>query len=967
MSHTSQSLLQTIKLIEKSAKPEYMEMIYSELDFYSKNEQKLKLNLNEVCKLINMIGTYLVKGESFNTTESQLIFDTFCDKDFMHLLLTYSNFNLYEINLEIIKTFSFLMTNIKSTTYLYYFFSKNLLNRIINKDYSKYDEEFLSYYINFLKSLSLRLDDKTIHLFYDDKTNSFPIIENVIKLYNHRDSMIRNVVRNIVLNILKIKGANLQEHFIELPSISYLANLACHLRDMCIKIDEEVENKNINNLPYLFDDLIDEATYIDDLLNLNLNKINYIIINSIFYYFIIPVLCGALGEKSNKISKKVALFLIIFFFIYMKNEIFKNCLFALLFFEELNQDLDYLFTYPQEKANYSFYPDNSKENSFFHYISENYSSKLLLTIIKKDNIIYNKYKDKYPQLGVILEKCEGMYEKYTQSKNDNSFIDTKEQIEMVLNSFFNEDESNNMSQYHLNLSMSTGLGVGQYSKENTGEIYNICFLCYINPIFIELKGAQKEENSAYLNHKKNVIKEGIDKIMEEKDEDMVLLINILIFIVQQKEINISENLLKHVGLENILEKIIVKESLIENVFNIISNKKKIDNSPLSELCLNNNNFNYNNEFFQITKDSKNKILNTIKLPLLLSKYFLIHHKDNININEEKKINAFLLPFIYRLIILNIINLSFNKNNSFELKKESNTFSLIINNIETLYKNILEEINSLIKQNEKYRNDGYKIFYKKWQYYNEKFNNKVTLDLIKDKIMNTSYLLLMDEFEKNEEENYFPEVSKKYSNNKEYIFENYLLLFMMVHDLREMLLINNKFFKSLNSLNLIKNKFPIQNNEPELNINEEYELQKIKSMKNFNNLPIFYKFQEKDDFVEGQLIFLNKYVYFVEMLNENKMKIKYKFKINTIYLYQDNLNDEDINIIHYLIYEDIFEKNKKNKEKFNIQVKYKDEQIKEEIAKYINDKNFSLNNDERINFSNYLEQINNNIKSNDEDF
>ena len=691
MSHTSQSLLQTIKLIEKSAKPEYMEMIYSELDFYSKNEQKLKLNLNEVCKLINMIGTYLVKGESFNTTESQLIFDTFCDRDFMHLLLTYSNFNLYEINLEIIKTFSFLMTNIKSTTYLYYFFSKNLLNRIINKDYSKYDEEFLSYYINFLKSLSLRLDDKTIHLFYDDKTNSFPIIENVIKLYNHRDSMIRNVVRNIVLNILKIKGANLQEHFIELPSISYLANLACHLRDMCIKIDEEVENKNINNLPYLFDDLIDEATYIDDLLNLNLNKINYIIINSIFYYFIIPVLCGALGEKSNKISKKVALFLIIFFFIYMKNEIFKNCLFALLFFEELNQDLDYLFTYPQEKANYSFYPDNSKENSFFHYISENYSSKLLLTIIKKDNIIYNKYKDKYPQLGVILEKCEGMYEKYTQSKNDNSFIDTKEQIEMVLNSFFNEDESNNMSQYHLNLSMSTGLGVGQYSKENTGEIYNICFLCYINPIFIELKGAQKEENSTYLNHKKNVIKEGIDKIMEEKDEDMVLLINILIFIVQQKEINISENLLKHVGLENILEKIIVKESLIENVFNIISNKKKIDNSPLSELCLNNNNFNYNNEFFQITKDSKNKILNTIKLPLLLSKYFLIHHKDNININEEKKINAFLLPFIYRLIILNIINLSFNKNNSFELKKESNTFSLIINNIETLYKNKMKNI------------------------------------------------------------------------------------------------------------------------------------------------------------------------------------------------------------------------------------------------------------------------------------
>ena len=64
---------------------------------------------------------------------------------------------------------------------------------------------------------------------------------------------------------------NIQDHFTELPSISYLANLACHLRDICIKINNDIENKNISNLQYLYDDLIDEATYIDDLLNLNLN------------------------------------------------------------------------------------------------------------------------------------------------------------------------------------------------------------------------------------------------------------------------------------------------------------------------------------------------------------------------------------------------------------------------------------------------------------------------------------------------------------------------------------------------------------------------------------------------------------------------------------------------------------------------------------------------------------------------
>ena len=198
MSHQSQILSQKIKSIEKIANPENMEIIYQELSSLSENESKLKSNIPEICKLINLIGTYLVKGEAINTTESQLIFDTFCAKDFMKLLLKYSSFDIYHINLEIIKTFSFLMINIKNTVYLYYFFSKNLLNGIINKDYSKYDEDFLSYYINFLKSLSLRLDEVSVQLFYDERKNSFPIIENVIKLYNHRDSMIRNVVRNRV-------------------------------------------------------------------------------------------------------------------------------------------------------------------------------------------------------------------------------------------------------------------------------------------------------------------------------------------------------------------------------------------------------------------------------------------------------------------------------------------------------------------------------------------------------------------------------------------------------------------------------------------------------------------------------------------------------------------------------------------------------------------------------------------------
>ena len=985
-------LSDVIKSLEKNATPENMEIIYKELKSLSNDETKLKKNLTEACNLINLIGTYLVKGEGLNTTESQLIFDTFCDLDFMSILVKFSSFNIYEINLEIINTFSFLMINIKSTTYLYYFFSKNLLNKIINKDYSKYDEEFLSYYINFLKSLSLRLDEVSVQLFYFEKTNNFPLIENVLKLYNHRDSMVRNVVRNIILNILKINCPNIQDHFTELPSISYLANIACHLRDICLQINDNVAQKKISNLNYLYDDLIDEATYIDDLLNLNLTKINYIIINCLFYYLIIPIICGSISEKTNRISKQVALFLIIFFFVNMKNEIFKNCLFSIIFFEQLSLDLEIFFVIPPERKNYSFYSDNKKDISFCQFISENYSSKFLLTMIQDDNIIYNKYKNKYPQIGEIMKNCKGIYQKLLTSKNEVLFVDIKDRLEMIINSFFSEEESNIMSQNHRNLSMSTGLGVGQFSKESTGgEIFNICFLCYLNQIFLDLKGNQKNENSSYLNYTKNIVKEGLYKIIEDLDEDnleMILLVNMLIFIVQNKEINICVNLLRHAELENIKEKVVVKESLMKNVLNFFNKKTKND-SPLSELCFDNNNFNFINDYFSITKDPKNQILNTIKLPLLLSYHLLLKNKsnkynknenndkekDNETNNKDNKdtdiINIFLLPITYKLIISNILNLSVNSSNIFQLKKEKNDYDMLINNIDNIYKQVLEIITEFLKKNEKFREEGYNIFYEQWELYNKKIDNKNILELIKDEIINTTFLLLPNEYEKNDEEEYSNEISRKNANIKENYFGNCLLLFMMLYDLREILLTDIGRMK--NSIKLIKNNFPLYNNSKnnvlDFKINTEYNLERI-NIKQIYREAVSYKLNEDENYEEGELIIYNKYLYLVKIIRNNIAKINFKLKLK---LANMNKKVDENNIINFLVnnkdIDSLEEKENSDDETkdLNIIVKFNDNKNKEKVVQYINEKILSINNDERLAFNGFFKIMDNNIKNIEEDF
>ena len=985
MAKPEETLSDKIKSMEKNANPKNMEIIYKELASLLKNENLLKKNLKETCKLIGLIGTYLVKGEGLNTTESQLIFDTFCDLDFMNILLKFSMLDYYEINLEIITTFSFLMINIKSTTYLYYFFSKNLLNRIINKDYSKYDEEFLSYYVNFLKSLSLRLDEVSVNLFYIEKTNNFPIIENVLKLYNHKDSMVRNVVRNIVLNILKIKVPSIEDHFTELPSISYLANIACHLRDICIQINDEIGKKKISNLHYLYDDLIDEATYIDDLLNLNLTKINYIIINCLFYYLILPIICGAISEKTNRISKKLALFLIIFFFINMKNELFKNCLFTLLFFDQLSLDLEYFLVLPPEKKNYSFFSENNKEISFCEFISENYSSKFLLTMIQDDNIIYNKYKNKYPQIEEVMKKCKGIYQKFLATKKKISFNDIKDHFESIVtsNSFFTEDESNNMGQYHLNMSMSTGLSVGQYSKEST-EIYNFCFLCLINQIFLDLKGSEKSEKSSYLNYKSNIIKEGLNKILENvdgNDEEMILLSNMLIFVSQSKEVNISNNLLRHVGLENIKESNIITKSSNKSA-NINENNILNDESPLSVLRFDKNNFNYTNDYFSITKDAKNKLFNTIKLPLLLSSHLLIKYKNNddkILENKEKDhmiINTYLLPLSYKLIILNIMNLSLNPQYKFEFRKGKKDYETFINNIETLYKQVLENITQLLKTNKEYKEEGYNIFYKKWKIYSKKYNNNSTLELIKDEIMNSTFLLLPEEYEKSKEEEYPEEISRKNMNFKNKYFENCLLLFMLLHDIREILLNDPNYFKGENSFNLIKNNFPLiikKDDISDFNINEEYNLEQFNSTKIYRKSASF-KLKDSEKFEEGELIIFNKHIYFGTVSEDKIIKIQLKFKLKSLGLYKNK--DDGNNIINLLVQssvedDDYIEKKDElfdgieDKNKYII-VSFNDETIKEETSKKINEKILYINNEERIAFDTYFNEINNNIKDKKED-
>ncbi len=204
-----------------------------------------------------------------------------------------------------------LILSVKNQKFLIYLFNNNFLNKIIDiKSYIfniDFDYDFLSYYTNFLKSLSLKLDEKNISYFYHEKSNTFKLLENALNLYNYNDNMIINVIRNIFLTIGKHHFKKYEnEYLISLPNIEYFALIACHLREKYIRLmkdylNEDKNEKRNDKIKDFSDEIISDIMYFNDIIELykDNNTINNIILNCLFYYFIMPILLKDINHEVN--------------------------------------------------------------------------------------------------------------------------------------------------------------------------------------------------------------------------------------------------------------------------------------------------------------------------------------------------------------------------------------------------------------------------------------------------------------------------------------------------------------------------------------------------------------------------------------------------------------------------------------------------------------------------------------------
>ena len=966
-----------IKAIKDNVSSINLELIRNEFQ-YIEDSGKIENSADIICSLISIVGNYLVSAENQKIPEEFAIFDTFCFLDFMSEFLKLSSYDLYKIDLQLIKMLSFLLINIKNKPWLYYICSNNLLNKIISKDYSKYDDEFLSYYVNFLKSLSLLLDETSITLFYIEKNNSFPLIENILKLYNHKDSMIRNVVRNTVMNIFRVKNAKIEEYFSKLPSVLYFIKIINQIKDICFEIKEEIINQNTKKISYLFDDLYDEIIYIDDLLNLKLERINYILINCFFYFFIIPILCGSICDMNKKVSKSMALFILIFFFVNMKNEVFKNCLFSLLFLDELNQDMEQFLNL--EKDLKDFFINNININneqnqnninnqiSFSQFFSEHYTYYFLLTLIESNNIIYTKYGKIYPQLNEIMENGKGLSNELIYEKK-YSYDEKVKKLHEIIDKYLDKEDLINMKNYHEYLSKATGLLIGISNKENFNNkekedlISTNSFLCQLKTVFNAINN-EKEKKLLV----KNKIKKNLFDSINSQKEEILLLFNILIFVVQNKEINISKILLKLANIYNVFEnnKFELKNFKNIDINNPINEINKLD----SKISFTKDIFTFNNYYFSVLD--------------------IIINEDNANNNLSENLSfmlnkeIYLLPITYQILYQNIINFSVDEN----YKLLINVSDKLRKNIESKYKSILFCTNSLFNNDPKNRENCYDILYDQWRIYKD-MNSKNLFQIIKKNILSKlDVLYLKKNIDNNcdynegfeilnlnnlnaNKNNQFSEILS--SSKKENIcFDSNLLIFMLIYDLKTIF----KKRKSDNNINipnkLMKNKFPLDLSSYDFQIGEKYNLEKFNSNEIYKQ-QIHYKILTSDNtkdkpFIKCEIFFYRSFIYFGLKNQEDldKILIFKKIDIKLIEVNKDYNQKEVENCIQIKLDDGNDEL---------ILIKFENKNTRNNFKDLINKKIMTSSNDERLLFSQFFEELirkyrineNNNNLDEDDDF
>ena len=259
-------------------------------------------NSARIVEVLRSIAELMIWGDQHNP----LFFDYFAEKNIITnfaKIIAQRNADS-KVKTQVIQTLSILIANTDSEQAVFYLLSNNYINDLIVARLEFGDEDLLSQYISFLKTLSFKLNARTILFFYNEKAVDFPLFVEAIKFFNHSDNMVRIAVRTLTLNTYKVSDPRMQKFIVDRTCLPYFCNLVWFLKEQTLNMSRMIEDKQlmaaasgVGKLDEVVENMIDFMMYLQDILSLNNDRMSGILTDQLLSHYVLPVLIGSLVAR----------------------------------------------------------------------------------------------------------------------------------------------------------------------------------------------------------------------------------------------------------------------------------------------------------------------------------------------------------------------------------------------------------------------------------------------------------------------------------------------------------------------------------------------------------------------------------------------------------------------------------------------------------------------------------------------
>ncbi|KAI9565619.1 hypothetical protein GHT06_009411 [Daphnia sinensis] len=284
-----------------------------------KNQTVSESNRSLLVESLRSITEILIWGDQNDSS----VFDFFLEKNMLSFFLRIMKQKCGSfVCVQLLQTLNILFENIRNETSLYYLLSNNHVNCIIVHKFDFSDEEVMAYYISFLKTLSLKLNVHTIHFFFNENTNDFPLYTEAIKFFNHSESMVRIAVRTLTLNVYKVGDEAMLNFIRDRTAAPYFSNLVWFIGNHIVELDNcvraDADHQSRGRLSDLVAEHLDHIHYVNDILCLSIDNLNEVLVEQLFQRLLLPLYINSLnkGQIQTKsgdrpmVSRVVSLFLL---------------------------------------------------------------------------------------------------------------------------------------------------------------------------------------------------------------------------------------------------------------------------------------------------------------------------------------------------------------------------------------------------------------------------------------------------------------------------------------------------------------------------------------------------------------------------------------------------------------------------------------------------------------------------------